>query len=108
MIAQAGCENEPLCRWEGDESSGRSMRDVDGRGQRLADFLEQVFVPRLGGVERLAAFDARKFDGTEFVPPFLVLSDQAAFALLGAFDGLEYALIDELEIFIIRRSRTGK
>src|SRR3954468_23303022 len=44
-----------------------SMLHLHRRGDRLADFLQQVLEPRLRGVERLAALDAGKFDRAQLV-----------------------------------------
>ena len=45
--------------------------------QRLADFLQQVAEPGLGGVEGLAALDARKFDGAQLVAALLIVPELA-------------------------------
>ena len=65
------------------------MRGLGRRGQRLADFLEQLAEPGLGGVEGLAALDAGELDGAELVAALLVVADEAGDA------GLE-SIINEM------------
>lgn len=83
---------------------GSFERAADG----LANVREEILKPWGLRVERFAAFDAGKFDGTKGVRLIFVVTDDAAFAPQGTIDGEMGTLLDEREVAIIGRGCPGE
>src|SRR4051812_3940254 len=86
----------------------RSVRGVVPFAHRLADRVQQLREPRLPGVERLAALDARELDHPQRVAVLLVLTDHTALATQSRIDRELGALRDQSQVVLVRSRGAGE
>jgi len=84
------------------------MADFDPGTLGLADGVEQFAEPRFVNVKRLAAGNAREFDGAQLVVLVFVVANHAANAGDGGFNGLVGAFLDELQVGLVGSGGAGE
>ncbi len=91
-----------------DGSQRASVLDVKACALLLTDCGQQLHKPVHIDIEGLAALDAFKLDGAEFVPLVLVFSHHADAAVEGAVHRVVGATLDQCDVLRIGRRRTGE